>query len=100
MPRMPSPCISAAGTGSAQAATRVEGIEFMSLPANVSDVVDDISRWCHHRYRTISNMLATTEPCFAFRFELPADRGSSTYGDSTWVLAQEVVEGAHIACSS
>ncbi|KAF0897308.1 hypothetical protein E2562_035616 [Oryza meyeriana var. granulata] len=56
MPRTPSLCVSAAG---------VEGVEFVSPPANVSNAVDDNSHRCHCRYRTISNVLATTEPVAA-----------------------------------
>ncbi|KAF0888991.1 hypothetical protein E2562_020197 [Oryza meyeriana var. granulata] len=63
--RTPSTGVSAAGAGSAQAAAGVEDIEFVSPPANVSDVVDDDSRGCHRRYRTVSNVLATTEPVAA-----------------------------------
>ncbi|KAF0925724.1 hypothetical protein E2562_017285 [Oryza meyeriana var. granulata] len=63
--RTPLPCVSAVGASSAQAAARVEGIKFVSPPTNVSDAVDDDSYGCHRRYRTISNMLATTEPVAA-----------------------------------
>ncbi|KAF0916813.1 hypothetical protein E2562_014577 [Oryza meyeriana var. granulata] len=48
-----------------EAAAGVEDIEFVSPPANVSDVVDDDSHGCHRRYRTFSNVLATTEPVAA-----------------------------------